>query len=160
MQGGQGPDPLGSVSAAWEGHVGPAPAGCSQGHRVTGSNADRSFPVSEPRNVHTSSGTTNPCLGKPKALASSQPPLGCKSTSGGESVVCHGLHIGRDGALVTARGLQGGGMRGPGTSEFSTHSEPRLHSPEHTKLAEQPRWNRTQLGPLRCALRIRPDVSF
>ena len=108
---------------------------------------------------HTSSGTTNPSLGKPKALASSQPPLGCRSTSGGGSVVCHRLHIGRDGALVTARGLQGGGTRGPGTSEFSTHSEPSPHSPEHTQPAE-PRWNRTQPDPLRCALRMRPDVSF
>ena len=169
MQGRKGPAPLSSFSAAWVGHVDPAQARCSGGYRVTGSTGDFSFPVSEP----TSSGTTNPSLGKSKPLHHPSLRLGAKAplgeglrsavASGGGSAVCR-LLWGRVCALPwpvrwagwrfcqqeleKRPGALGRGTWGPGTGEVSTHSQPSLHSPEHTKPAEQPQWNRTQLGPL------------
>lgn len=109
---------------------------------------------------HTSFGTTNPSLGKSKPLASSQPLLGCKSTSGRGSVVCHRLHIGRDGALVTRSLRKGPGAPGWGDvgprnrrvfHSFRTQSpQSRAHKASGATAMEQDATG----SPAKCALRM------
>lgn len=147
MQGRKHPAPLSSFSAAWVGHTDPAQARCSGGYRVTGSTGDFSFPVSEP----TSSGTTNPSLGKSKPLHHPSLRLGAKAplgeglrsavASGGGSALCRRLYVGRDGAFVSRSLRKGRGLWGGGRGAQELARFPLIHNPVSTALNTQSQRN-------------------